>query len=926
MSSSKNQVELSSSKIDIETPSNIMDGLDTETANRLLEQYGRNEIPEKVTPPWKVFLLQFTGTMPFMIEVACILALVVQRWEDFAIILAMLLVNAMIGYHEQMKARKSVDALKGSLEHKVSTKRDGQFTLIEAALLVPGDVIFIRGGHIVPADSEYLEGDILQVDTAALTGETFPVKVPRQDSPSDPGSGRRLLSGFIIKSGEGYAVVRKTGLNTEIGQAALSIQQNSAPARGLFESKILFVVKLVIIITLVLTVIVLLVQIVGRKHAVIQVLVESLSLVIASVPIALPVVIQVTMAIGAKKMSEHKAIITHMTALQEIASMTVLCSDKTGTLTTAKITIYHDQIWSSSEQFSQDDILTWATIASNANNKDDPIDISVINSFNTKFGPEAEGIRAKYQVEKFIGFTPITKRTVAYVNHRSSTRMRISKGLVNKVLETGDDGGDTWVCDKADQFREILEKKDAMFASRGFKTIGVAVSFNDGPMIFAGIIPMQDPPRADTKDTIRNIKQAKIRVKMITGDHLNIAKETARQIELGTNILLTSSLYPPSSERDDLVFSADGFAQVLPKDKQEVVSILQNRGLVVGMTGDGVNDAPALAKAQIGIAVEGATDAAKSAADILLTEPGLSPIYEAVLESRRIFKRLRSYVLYRLAATVQIVLVLSVLIFQYDNQLDAIYVILLALFNDVSMMPVAYDYAVPSKTPEKPTIQGLLVVSVILGVLEAIQSIGLYQLGDKFLSSNFSDSHYRQVAIYLQITLAIEFLIISCRTPGFFFLSIPCKALIASVLTANTISTLATGFGIVVGKLHWMDILYIWIYDVVWLFVIDILKICAFIFLSDNEDGAKLSSWIKELTTLEHKDRDPMPHSHVDLEHPYVSFGIDTSFAPQSQLHKTDKFSHSFQNSLQFSAARASFINERVGSILPTPLTNPEIL
>merc|ERR1712151_589267 len=379
---------------------------------------------------------------------------------------------------------------------------------------------------------------------------------------------------------------------------------------------------------------------------------------------------------------------------------------------------------------------------------------------------------SKYGKDKFVGFNPIVKRTVAYCTH--------------------------------DEYGQIK---------------------------LAGLVPMSDPPREDTELTIHRIRQAGIGVKMATGDHLNIAIELGRKIGLGTNLLPANDLWPASASRDELIVSADGFAQVLPKDKREIVLVLQNRGLVVGMTGDGVNDAPALAQAQIGIAVDGATEAARSAADIVLTTPGLSAIFDAVAESRMIFGRLRSYVLYRLAATIQIVLVLSFLIYRYNDPLPALYVILLALLNDVTMLPGAADNATPSATPEIPSMPSILLASLIYGALETVQTMALYVSG--WLEGDGSDA-YRSAVVYLQISIAIELLIFSCRTP-YFILSPnatcsgrrPSLALTLAVLGANVLVSLLAGFGDtfkIIHKVEWVDIAWIWLYDVSGLFVIDLLK------------------------------------------------------------------------------------------------------
>eukprot|EP00438_Fugacium_kawagutii_P033743 Skav209659 [mRNA] locus=scaffold2126:113707:122557:+ [translate_table: standard] len=529
------------------------------------------------------------------------------------------------------------------------------------------------------------------VDTAALTGEPLPRKVPRPDRVDEPqGAGRQLLSGCIVKcrggnggstrvdqwavkgtylghvgiievrQGEAHCEVKETGLNTEIGQ----------------------VVHAVILLALVDAGVVLYIDVGHRNVRFSKALLNVLALVIGAVPIALPLVMQ--------------------------ASMTVLCSDKTGTLTTADMRVLPHRTWT--HRMTKDDALLYACLASNPANKEDtagcegkqfrpgwlrpvealelrgfeamfcrwchedPIDKAILGSGHEHFGEEADQLMAMFKKDKFVGFNPTVKRTVVYCEHEERGKLKISKGLVDKVLVTGDDGGDCWVCADADKIQEELKEVDLRFSSQGYKTVGLAVAHNDGPMHFSAIIPMLDPPRADTKLTIYRIREAGINVKMITGarlgDHLNIAVETSRLIGLGTNVLPASDLWPASAIRDETI---DGFAQVLPKDKREVILVLQNRGLVVGMTGDGVNDAPALAQAQIGIAVDGATEAARSAADIILTQPGLSAIFDAVVESRKIFARLRSYVLYRIGATIQIVLVLSILIYAYNDTMPALY-------------------------------------------------------------------------------------------------------------------------------------------------------------------------------------------------------------------------------------------------------------
>jgi H+-transporting ATPase len=542
-------------------------------------------------------------------------------------------------------------------------------------------------------------------------------------------------------------------------------------------------------------------------------------------------------------MASKKAIITHLTALQEIASMTVLCSDKTGTLTTADMRVTPSEIWTMGE-YSKDDALIWSGVASNPANKEDPIDSSVLKSCVEHFGErESEAKLAQYKKNKFIGFNPTTKRTVVYCEQPSNPKHRnfkIAKGLVSKILKTGDDGGDCWEVENLETVQEKVQEHDLKLSMQGYKTIGVALSVDEGPMKFAAIVPMMDPPRGDTMLTIYRIRQAAIGVKMITGDHLNVAVETARQIGLGTAILPATELWPASSERDETILTSDGFAQVLPKDKREVILVLQNRGLVVGMTGDGVNDAPALAQAQIGIAVDGATEAARSAADIILTTPGLSAIYDAVVESRKIFARLRAYVLYRMAATIQIVLVLSIMIYGYNVVMNPLYVILLALFNDVTMLPIADDNANPSSKPEIPSMPQILLASVLYGAFLTAQSLGAFEIalhsnwlsGDHKSCASGSDCTYISTLLYLQISIAIEFVIFSCRVPGFVLApkfvcgdGRPSWKLVFGVMFANVVVTVLAGLGWIISKVEWIDILYVWVYNVIGLLVVDLLKV-----------------------------------------------------------------------------------------------------
>lgn len=700
---------------------------------------------------------------------------------------------------------------------------------------MPGDIVLLVGGCAVPADVEWLEGDVLSIDTAALTGEPLPRKYPSEQY------GPNILCGCTVKAGEAYCIVRHTGINTEVGSSSADIMNDKATTKvSVFEERVLFAVKIIIMLSLIDVAVIFLVQGFLREEFqgdVKELILTCLSIIIAAVPVALPLVLQVTMALGAAKMAtEFNAVVTSLPALQDISSMSVLCSDKTGTLTTANISIHAESVWTA-EGFTKDDVALYGALSSNRDKKEDPIDRSVINHFDTVAGPSGLDKCAEFSKVRLVGFNPIYKRVVAEFTHPALGTVTIAKGLPAKILDTADgvtdDALDQWKVEGFSELKPVVDKVDLDFSRAGYKTLGIAVKINDGPFKYVGILPMLDPPRHDTSVTIENLTKAGVNVKMITGDHLNIAKETARLIGMGTNIHPGEATRDASECGKELIFNADGFAQVMPKDKRECVMVLKNHfDIVTGMTGDGVNDAPALSAAQCGIAVDDATDAAKNAAAIILTSPGLSAIYSAVVESRRIFRKLKAYVTYRFAATIQIVIVLTLFIFISDCPINSLYVILLALFNDLTMLPIAYDNQQASAIPENPEVQSMLLLSLLLGLLETAFSV-LFAYGASS-TGGLLQAEYEmgtcdkkmQAAVWLQMSIAAELLIFSARAPSFILTSIaPSKPLTVSVIMGCLITTVLAGAFKYFGELPVKDMVWIWVYDLVCLAIIDMLKV-----------------------------------------------------------------------------------------------------
>jgi H+-transporting ATPase len=638
---------------DVFVPTDVAVGLTTEQVEAARAVYGVNEIPVPETPLYMLFLHQFTGFLPFLIELAAIVALAVQDYIDFGIIAAILLVNGVLGFREEYHAKKSLDELSNSIESEVSVRRNGATANVPTKELVPGDIILLVGGTVVPADVKWISGDKMQIDTAPLTGEPLPRTygfcvcfagtgfdpivstsvavlrtrdiVPRIawfaprthivpsfasltslisvsfNTGKYPSSdyGDVILSGTTVVAGECYGQIVNTGTHTEIGKAQESIlQDKSVRVVSVFQTKIMTVVQILVSGCLALVIAVLLVQGIAYKGfdtSPRDVILDALSILIASIPVALPLVLQVNLALGASFMArEHHSIVTSIPALQDIASMSMLCSDKTGTLTTANMTIILDRIYAAGG-FVQDDVILYAFLCSNADKKDDPIDRAIVGAFN---GSSAKPRESEYKQKEIIGFNPTVKRVVAFVEHHGQT-ITIAKGLPAKCLDTAAGGVDDhelqWKVDMLSnkQYMKDVTSTDEDLSKNGYKTIGVSVCMGDAREIenpvwkFVGLLPMLDPPRADTAATINSLHHANISVKMITGDHRSVGVETARLIGLGTDIRTGEEVRnAPDGIKKQMIWNADGFASVLPSDKREAVLTLRNDfKLVVGMTG-----------------------------------------------------------------------------------------------------------------------------------------------------------------------------------------------------------------------------------------------------------------------------------------------------------------------------------------------------
>jgi len=608
------------------------EGFTTAEADELILVHGRNELEEKVVPKWLIFLRQLYGPMPIMIWIAVIVEFGIQNWIDAGILLGIQFINASIGFYETVKAGNAVAALKASLKPLATVKRDGKWQNVDAALLVPGDLVLLASGSAVPADCRVNHGQI-EVDQAALTGESLPVTFYEGDS---------AKMGSTVVRGEVEGTVEFTGKNTFFGKTATMLQQDNG--LGNLQKILIKIMVVLVVLSFVLCGTALGVML-GDGEPFVHALEFMIVLLVASIPIAIEIVVTTTLALGSRGLSVHGAIVTRLTAIEEMAGMNMLCSDKTGTLTLNKMVIQDDTpVYTAGED--QASILVAAALAAKWREPPrDALDTLVLGAV------DLAKCDAYTQLD-FMPFDPTVKRTEGTVRGPDGATFKTTKGAPHIILKL--------ITEDRERVVKAVDAKVHELGTRGIRSLAVARSTPSGGWQMLGILTFLDPPRPDTKETIHRAMAYGVDVKMITGDHTVIAKETARQLGMGTNIQGSEQL--PSMGADGkvpkdlgkkygkIILDADGFAQVYPEHKFLIVEALRQEGFAVGMTGDGVNDAPALKKADVGIAVQGATDAARAAADIVLTNPGLSVVVEAIIIARTIFGRMRNFINYRIAA------------------------------------------------------------------------------------------------------------------------------------------------------------------------------------------------------------------------------------------------------------------------------------
>ncbi|XP_051114076.1 plasma membrane ATPase 4-like [Andrographis paniculata] len=807
-------------------------GLTSEEGMKRLGIFGPNKLEEKKESKVLKFLGFMWNPLSWVMEVAAIMAIALANgggkptdWQDFVGIVVLLLVNSTISFIEENNAGNAAAALMAGLAPKTKVLRDGKWSEQEASILVPGDIISVKLGDIIPADARLLDGDPLKIDQSALTGESLPVT-------KHPGA--EVFSGSTCKQGEIDAVVIATGVHTFFGKAAHLV--DSTNNVGHFQ-KVLTAIGNFCICSIALGMAIEIIVMYPIQHRKYRDGIDNLLvLLIGGIPIAMPTVLSVTMAIGSHRLSQQGAITKRMTAIEEMAGMDVLCSDKTGTLTLNKLTVDKNLVEVFDKNVDKDTLMLLAARASRVENQD-AIDACIVGMLS-----DPKEARANITEVHFLPFNPVDKRTAITYYDANGDWYRCSKGAPEQIIE---------LCQlKGSDLKRAHEVIDN-YANRGLRSLAVArqsvpeksKDSAGGPWEFSGLLPLFDPPRHDSAETIQKALDLGVNVKMITGDQLAIGKETGRRLGMGTNMYPSSSLLGQGKDDsvatipvEELIEKADGFAGVFPEHKYEIVKKLQERKHICGMTGDGVNDAPALKKADIGIAVADATDAARGASDIVLTEPGLSVIVHAVLTSRSIFQRMKNYTIYAVSITIRIVLgfMLIALIWKFD--FSPFMVLIIAILNDGTIMTISKDRVKPSPMPDSWKLREIFSTGIVLGAYLAIMTVIFFHLAHDtgFFSRKFgvrpiADNHNEMnAALYLQVSIISQALIFVTRSRSWSFVERPGMLLLSAFLIAQLVATLIAvyahwGFAKMSG-IGWGWAAVIWVYSIITYIPLDILK------------------------------------------------------------------------------------------------------
>jgi H+-transporting ATPase len=769
-------------------------GLSGGEAATRLERYGPNVLEEKRRSAVLELLSHFWAPIPWMIEAAVVLTAVTGRWTDFGIILALLLLNGVVGFWEEHQAANAIEALKERLAKQARVMRNGEWRTVPAERLVPGDLITVQRGDVIPADGLIVEGTA-EADESLLTGESLPAEKQTGDG---------VFSGTVVSRGAPHVRVLATGASTQFGRTAELT--GAEPPVSHFQEAIFAIGRYLIVIAMSLVAVIVVVSLL-RGTSLTSTLEFALVVTIASIPVALPAVLSVTMAVGARYLAKHEAVVSHLPAVEEMSGVDVLCSDKTGTITKNQLAIADVAVIAAGT--GPEEVLRDAALTAERDGSD-PIDAAIIAAIEHP----ASGV----EVLGFEAFDADRKRAEAHLRDADGSEYRVAKGAVQAILNLA--GASAAGVDR-------VSEATAEFARKGYRALAVARA-DDGDWRLTGVLAIQDPPRDDSHETLQRAKRLGVEVKMVTGDRVEIARQIGGEVGIGSQMLDSAAIEKlEQDELADAVESADGFAQVVPEDKYRIVKALQARGHIVGMTGDGVNDAPALKRADAGIAVSGATDAARAAADIVLLSPGLSVIVEAIHRAREVFRRMTNYAIYRITETIRVVLfvTLSIVVFNFFP-VTPVQIVVLAILNDAAILTIAYDRVRPSPRPERWDLHEVLAIATVLGLGGVVESFTLVGIAVGPLGLSHTEV---QTLMYLKLSVAGHLTLFVARTRGRLWSDPhPARILLIAVIGTQILATLIAASGLLMTPLRWDLIALAWGYALVWILLLDQLKLIAY--------------------------------------------------------------------------------------------------
>jgi len=768
-----------------------IDGLSTNEADNRVKKFGYNEIVEIKKNSFLEFFKRYWGPMPWLLEFAIVLTVILKHYTESGIIFTLLTINAIIGYLQSQNSQKAVEMLKKKLEIKAKVLRDGKWILKEAKDIVPGDIITIKLGDLVPADVNIVSGEV-SVDESALTGESLPKNLHQSDT---------IYSSSIVKRGEAKCVVVNTGANTYFGKTVELVKIAKPKSRQ--EELMISIVRYMMYLGIGASVIVSIYSVYLHKD-ILFILSFIVVFLIGAIPVALPAVLTIVQAVGALELSKKGVLVTKLDSIEDAASIDIFCFDKTGTITQNKLSVVDSIAFG---KYNKEDVIKMAALASKEEGMD-AIDLAIIN-YSKSIKINLDG----YEQTFYTPFNPENKKTEAVVKSNGIS-FKIIKGAAQTIIG---------LCREIDKVTlDKVNKAIDGFSQKGSRTIAVAISEGDNIKL-AGLMAIADPPRADSKSMITEIKNLGIKTIMLTGDSKAIAQEIAEQVGIGNKIMRAGDLKGLSHDKQlSLIKESDGFAEVYPEDKYKIVKLLQDSGHMVGMTGDGVNDSPALKQAELGTAVSEATDVAKASASIVLTKPGLSEIIDAVKISRKTYQRMLTWVINKITKVIEVVILFTVGFFWlHDLVISLLGMSLLVFANDFVTMTIATDNVTSTDTPNIWDIKNIILSSLILGVFFAIEDLFIIFIGLKYFHLGFDKL---RTLVMLSLVFNTQFRILIVRERQHFWSSIPNKnLLIVNIITIIGFVLLGI-FGVFIPKLMMNQVFVILGIAAIFMLCIDFIK------------------------------------------------------------------------------------------------------